>query len=285
MIIAGIFLSPLAAMVEGALRPAGYITVLNGIDEDGKSNVRLRREGLDIDVQIWTPLFAGDVLEVSGAATVTIETVRDKRLTLDASRSPHRIEGALPSGGTLVEMANLIGDLFKTKPPRDVANLIGRSDPSPRLRIGEGVIQRVSAGTILWLSWQGGTPPYAVEIHGQTEKRKHDIGRLAAATSDTTAVTLRIPPSASGHLTLVIRGANDVEARIRLETVAPPQFPAWIEAGAPTPEYTKVAQALFLLQQPDRGFDLMAAAHAAEVKDYPAAAALLRLLAEGRRPK
>lgn len=281
----GILWSSHTAIAEGALRPAGYVTALAGIGEDGRSDVKISRQGQEIDVQIWTPLFADDVLEVTGAATATVETVKDKRLTIDASRSPHRIEGALPSDGTLAEMARLIGDLFKAKPQRDVANLIGRSDPSPRLRIGEGALQRVASGTTLWLAWQGGTPPFTVEIRGQTGKRKLDIGLLAMATSDSPNVTLQIPPNASGHLTLVIRGANGVATQTPLETVSPPQFPPWIEAGAPTPEYAKLAQALYLLQRPDRGFDLMAAARAAEVKDYPAATALLQRLAEGRRPQ
>ena len=41
---------------------------------------------------------------------MTIETARDKRLKVDASRSPFRVEGELPSRGAFSEFASLVGD-------------------------------------------------------------------------------------------------------------------------------------------------------------------------------
>lgn len=270
---------------QSGQRPAGYVTAVDAPEQDGKPGVVIRRAGQEIEVQIWTPLFNGDVLEVSGPAKVVIETVKDKRATIDAAHSPHTIEGALAGDGKMSEISSLIGDLFRSKPTRDAVNLIGRSDPSPRMRLGEGAMQRVIAGKPVWLAWQGGNPPYTIEVRGQTAMRKHDIGVLAQAVAPMREATIDIPPTASGRLTLVIRDSAGLEFHKPVETGAAPPIPTWVSAGAPTGEFATVAEALFLLTQNKGAYDLLAATRAATVKDYPPARELLRQLAEGRRPQ
>ena len=262
--------------------PAGYVTAVDAPERDGRPGAVLRREGQEIDVQIWTPLFDGDVLEIASGA-VTIETARDKRLVVDAARSPHRIEGELPTAGRFSAVASVIGDLFRQKPSRNAATLIGRTG-APEIRIGGGAVQKVVAGQPLWLAWAGGAAPFAIEIVGQSQKRSLDVRVLASHASEADQALITIPKTASGNLTLIVRDAAGREAKRKLLTGPAPAFPPWIAAGAPTPEFEKVARALYLLEDKSGARDMYAGAIAMQAGDYPAAANLLSILAQGGRP-
>jgi hypothetical protein len=170
-----------AAPAAAQQRPAGFVT---GLDlPEGAPAPVLRRQGEALDVQVWRELFDGDALEISGKASVTIETAKDKRLVVDAARSPHRIEGELGGGGKFATFAATLGELFKSKPEKTPANLVGRSnDAAPRLLPGRSdEPQIVVPGQPIWVGWQGGTAPFTVEIRGQTGKRKRDLQALAVA--------------------------------------------------------------------------------------------------------
>lgn len=269
------------AMAQRAMRPAGFITEINAEPGD----VRLLREGQAVEVQIFTPLFARDTLEMRGNGTLTIETIKDKRRILNASSGVLVIEGELPSGGRVQEFTAMIGDLFRTKPNRNATNLIGRSGPEPVLAIGNGKVQKVEIGMPLWLSWQGGTAPFTIELRGQTASRKHQIGVLASVKSEGREARLTLPERAAGTLTLIVRDAAGLEARLKLLTATAPIIPPQISAASPTPEFARVAQALFLLKNESQAFDLMAASRLSEVKSYPPAAALLDMISHGKRPQ
>jgi hypothetical protein len=273
------------ADAQGVKRPAGYVTLVDAPDHEGKPGAVIHRGGQDLDVQIWTSLFAGDVVDVRGAGAVTIETAKDKRLKIDAAHSPHRVEGALPSSGRMSEIASLIGDLFHAKPVSNATNLIGRSDQPPSLRMGASVTQRVVIGAPLWVGWQDGTAPFTIEISGQTGNRNLQLRVLASTVSQTHGALLEVPSTAAGNLRLLIRDALGREASLLMLTGAAPNIPAWVDAGAPTPEFAKVAEALYLLRQNPRTFALLAGARVAGVSDYQPAAALLRQLTDGRLPK
>lgn len=264
------------ALAQGRA-PAGYVTSVDAPERDGRPGAVLRRQGQEMDVQIWTPLFDGDVLEIASGA-VTIETAKDKRLVVDAARSPHRIEGELPTAGRFSAVSSVIGDLFRQKPSRNAATLIGRTG-APEIRMGGDAVQKVVAGQPVWLAWAGGAPPFTVEIVGQSRKRL-----LATMTSESDSALIAIPKTASGNLTLVVRDGAGREARRKMRTGPAPAFPPWIAAGAPTHEFGIVARALYLLEDKSGARDMQAAAIAAQARDYPAAVNLLSLLAQGVRP-
>lgn len=271
-----------AATAQGARTPAGYVTAVESPEREGRPGAILKRDGQILDVQIWTSLFDGDVLEVAEGA-VTIETAKDKRATIDVSRSPHRIEGELPTAGRFSAIASVVGDLFRQKPSRNAAGLIGRTG-APEIRTGGSAVQKVVAGKPLWIGWVGGAAPYTIEIIGQSAKRSRDVRVLASQKSETDAASLLIPDTASGNLTLVVRDAAGREAKRALVTTLPPKFPEWVSAGAPTSEFAQVARALYLLEDASGQMDMLAATLAAEALDYPAAVALRTMLADGRRP-
>ena len=271
-----------AAMAQGARTPAGYVTAVETPEREGRPSAVLKREGQSIDVQIWTSLFDGDVLEVAEGA-VTIETKKDSRAIIDASRSPHKIEGELPTAGRFSALASVVGDLFRQKPARTAVGLIGRTG-APEIRMGGTATQKVVAAKSLWLGWIGGAAPYTIEITGRSGNRSHDIRVLASASTEAESASLLIPEGASGNLTLIVRDAVGREASRALETILSPNFPDWVNAGAPTPEFAQVARALYLLEDKSGQLDMLAASLAAEAKDYPAAIALRTMLAEGRRP-
>lgn len=281
-LILGALLASGAAMAQGARAPAGYVTGVEAPEREGRPGAVLKREGQSVDVQIWTSLFDGDVLEVAEGA-VTIETAKDKRVIIDASRSPHRIEGELPTAGRFSAIASVVGDLFRQKPSRNSAGLIGRTG-APEIRMGGTATQKVVAGKHLWFGWVGGAAPYTIEIMGQSKNRNLDIRVLASTTSEAEYGSLLVPERASGHLTLIVRDAIGREAKRALLTRLAPTFPGWLSAGAPTPEFAQVARALYLLEDKSGQMDMLAASLAAETKDYPAAVALRTMLAEGRRP-
>ncbi len=272
-----------AVMAQSGRTPAGFVTTVDVPDQDGRPAAVLKREGQSIPIQIWTSLFDGDTLEVLDGR-VTIETAKDKRLIIDAARSPHRIEGELPTAGRFSALASVIGDLFRQKPSQNSAALIGRTG-APDIIIGAGAVQNVVPGAPLWIAWSGGAAPFNIEIHGQSQKRSLDIQTLASKTTDDNAATLSIPRRASGKLTLVVRDAAGREARRPLLTIPAPEFPAWIDAGAPTPEFAQVARALHLLDDNTRAMDMLAATIAEQAGNYPAALNLRSMLAEGRRPE
>ena len=188
------------AMAQRAMRPAGYITEINAAPAD----MRLLREGQPIDVQIFTPLFARDTLELRGNGTLTIETIKHKRRILNASSGVLVVEGELPSGGRVEEITAMIGDLFRAKPNRNTTNLIGRAGPEPVLAIGNGKVQKVVIGMSLWLSWQGGTAPFTWLVDGQP---------LLLATRDRESL-LSLP--GSGFVTLSVIDATGQSARARV---------------------------------------------------------------------
>ncbi|MBX9760866.1 MAG: hypothetical protein K2Y29_18965 [Beijerinckiaceae bacterium] len=262
--------------------PAGYVTSVDAPERDGRPGAILRREGQEVDVQIWTPLFDGDVLEIASGA-VTIETAKDKRLVVDPARSPHRIEGELPTAGRFSAVSSVIGDLFRQKPSRNAATLIGRTG-APEIRMGGDAVQKVVTGQQVWLAWAGGAAPFTIEIIGQSRKRSLDIRTLATTTSESETALMTIPQTAAGKLTLVVRDAVGREASRKLVTDVAPAFPQWIAAGAPTREFEIVARALYLLEDKSGAHDMMAASIAAQAGDYPAAVNLLALLAQGGRP-
>jgi hypothetical protein len=271
------------ALSQGNRAPAGFVTIVEAPDREGRPGAILKREGQSIEVQIWTSLFHGDVLEVS-EGSVTIETAKDKRAVIDAARSPHRIEGELPTAGRFSALASVVGDLFRQKPARSTAGLIGRTG-APEIRIGGAAVQKVIAGQPLWVAWVSGSAPYKIEILGQSAKRSLDIQALASATSELEAASIVIPKNAAGDLTLILRDSVGREAKRALVTIPAPAFPAWIAAGAPTPEFAQVARALYLLEDKTRSNDMLAASFAAQAYDYPAAINLRTMLAEGRRPE
>jgi hypothetical protein len=275
-------LSCSAVMAQGARTPAGYVTAVEAPEREGRPGAILKRDGQTLDVQIWTSLFDGDVLEVAEGA-VTIETAKDKRATIDASRSPHRIEGELPTAGRFSAIASVVGDLFRQKPSRNAAGLIGRTG-APEIRTGGGAVQKVVAGKPLWIGWVGGAAPYTIEISGQSGQRNRDQRVLASQKSETDSASLLIPATAAGDLMLIVRDAAGREAKRALVTTRPPTFPDWVSAGAPTSEFAQVARALYLLEDASGQMDMLAATLAAEALDYPAAVALRTMLAEGRRP-
>lgn len=286
--LAGLLAAHLAAMVPAQARdadmrpPAGYIVGVELPDTDPEAAAHLLREGQEIPVQIGGALFDGDAVVVRApGAAVTIETVNDRQLRVDAARSPHPVTGALPTGGRFSAIAAMIGELFETKPSARTVNLIGRNDGPLRLQIGRGAPQRVVPGTRLWLGWQGGVAPFTVEIRAGGP----DSAVLATAPVSGRTATLALPPSAAGSLVLAIRDGEGAEAKVDLlaDPAAPP-VPAWIAEGAPTPAFAQVAGALWLLERKPAEWDLQAAALAAEAGRYGAAEELLRRLAEGRKP-
>ena len=277
-----LMVAPAAADLQ---RPAGYVT---GLDlPDGSPAPVLRRQGQALDVQVWRELFDGDALEVAGKATVTIETARDKRLVVDAARSPHRIAGELGGGGQFAAFAATLGELFKAKPDKTAANLVGRSnDAAPSLRMGRSKDRQIVViGQPLWLSWQGGAAPFTVELAGQSGKRKRDIRVLARATTPANEAKLIVPPGAAGHLTLTVRDAEGRETRAALQAQAnAPWTPDWIDKGAPTPDMARLARAAFLLSRGPHVWEFHAAGQAAELDSEPARH-LLDLVGRGERPK
>ncbi|MFG1479797.1 hypothetical protein V5F53_14225 [Xanthobacter sp. V4C-4] len=280
LLVAG---SPAAMARDADTRtPAGYIIGMELPAADPEAAAHVLREGQEIPVQIGGALFDGDQVVVGEAgAVVTIETVNDRQLRVDAARSPHPVVGALPSGGRFSALAAMIGELFESRPAARTVNLIGRGDEALRLKMGRGVPQRVVPGTRLWLGWQGGVAPFTVEVRapgagGAVLSATPAAGRSAAPT---------LPPAASGRLVLAVRDGEGEEALVDLlaDAAAPP-VPAWVTEGAPTPAFGQVAGALWLLDQTPAEWDLQAAALAAEAGRYGAAEELLRRLADGRKP-
>ena len=274
-----------AAPATAQQRPAGYVVSLD-LPEGAPPPV-LRRQGEALDVQVWRELFDGDALEVAGKATVTIETARDKRLVVDAARSPHKIAGELGGGGKFASFAATLGELFKSKPEKTMANLVGRSnDAAPRLRMGQTQDRQIVViGQPIWLTWQGGAAPFTVEIMGQSRMRKHDIRALASVTTPANEAKLVVLAEAAGNLTLVARDADGREARAPLQAQAgAPWTPDWIAKGAPTSEMERLARAAYLLSRAPHVWDFYAAGQAAELGSDPARN-LLDIVGRGDWPK
>ncbi|MFK8252769.1 hypothetical protein [Ancylobacter terrae] len=277
LVIGGIVLP--AQAQDGMRPPAGYILALDSAAADPDAASHILREGQEVPVQIGGALFAGDQVVVADPTTaVTIETAGDGQLRIDAARSPHPVKGELPTGGRLSALAALIGELFQSKPEARTVNLIGRTDPELRLTLGRGVPQRVVAGAPLWVGWSGGVAPFAVTIGAA------GAPPLARVEARTPAARLDLPAGTGGPLVLTVRDAQGAEARIDLVAGPPPELPDWIATGTPTPDFAKVAGALWLIERQPAEWDLYAAALAAQAGDYPAAQELLRRLAAGERP-
>jgi hypothetical protein len=263
-------------------RPAGYVV---GVETpEGAPAPVLRRQGQELDMQIWTALFDGDVIEASGKASVTIETQKDKRLVVDASRAPHRVSGELGGGGKFAGLAGRLGELFKAKPDATPTNLVGRSDGALRLRLGDEPGQKVVAGKPIWLAWRGGTPPFVIALHGQTRQRKLDVQTLARADTENAEARLVIPAHASGGLRLVVRDAAGQEVRAALNVESAPTPPDWIASGAPPTDMAVLAMALHLLMDKPAQHDFYAAGLASALEGAPARE-LLNRLKRGERPK
>ncbi|MFG1345202.1 hypothetical protein V5F59_09935 [Xanthobacter autotrophicus DSM 431] len=293
-LLTGLRLAPLALLLlAGGLpamardadtrTPAGYIVGMELPATNPDVAAHVQREGQEMPVQIGGALFDGDKVVVRDAgAVVTIETVNDRHLRVDAARSPHLVTGALPSGGRFSALAAMIGELFESKPAARTVNLIGRNDETLRLQMGRSVPQRVVPGTRLWLGWQGGEAPFTVEI--RTPGKGGVL--LSAVPATGRSATLALPPEASGPLVLAVRdgAGEEVQVELLVNAEAPP-VPAWVSEGAPTPAFGQVAGALWLLERNPAEWDLQAAALAAEAGHYAAAEELLRRLAEGRKPR
>ena len=279
-----VLVSPQLAQASDVTRPAGYVTSLDLRDETDKAKSSLTRNGQDIDLQVWTPLFDGDVISIVGASSLVIETARDKRLTLDAKNSPHTVAGSLTMSRQFVDIVGVIGDLFKSRSEKGSANLVGRSNRPPRPVIGTDGTQTVINGDMIWVAWTDGTPPFEVDVMGQTEQRKWNVDSLKKVTTDEYATAILVPKRAQGNLSLRIRDSNGLVGSIRmLTTTKGPERPDWLKQGAPTPEFATLADALWLLDQKPATWDLMAAGHLNALKPYRGAEEMLTRLAEGRR--
>jgi hypothetical protein len=269
--------------------PAGYVVAFSPADAAASENpaVFVLRGGQEMPVRIGASLFESDQVVVrEPSASVTIETATDHRLRVDATRSPHLVTGSLPEGGRFAELASIVAELFRPRPARASVNLMGRSESGLRLQLGAGVVQHVQARSDLWIGWQGGVAPYVVELVGQSGKRKRDLVVLNSVETPEHSTRIALPPSASGHLTLLVRDAQKTEARILLMTdTRVPMPPEELRTGAPTEAFARMLQALWLLRQPTRAWDLHAAAVASQAGDYEPATALLQMLADGGRPE
>lgn len=267
---------------DAAMRmPAGYVVGVDISAADPDTAAYVLREGQEVPVQIGGALFDGDQVVVREAnAAVTIETVNDRHMRVDAQHSPHPIKGELPAGGRFSAFAAMIGELFRGRPEARTVNLIGRNDDALRLQIGRAVPQHVVPGTRLWVGWQGGVKPYTVEI------RDRAGGKVLAATSASgRSAVVGLPREVSGPLVLAVSDAAGAQVHVDLlADPTPPAVPAWISDGAPTPAFGQVASALWLLDRKPAEWDLHAAAIAAEAGSYGAAEELLLRLAEGKRP-
>jgi len=263
-------------------RPAGYVVAVE--TPEGAPAPLVRREGQTLDAQVWTPLFAGDAVEAQGAAALTIETAKDKRLRVDAARSPHRVEGELGGGGRFAALASRLGDLFRAKPDASPTNLVGRADAPPRLQIGGAGAQVIPPGATIWVAWRGGEAPFTVELRGQSAKRSHDVRALASATTDAQEVRLVAPASIAGRLAVVVRDAQGREARLDATAGAAPAAPDWLRQGAPTAQTLALARAVELLERRPARYDLFAAGLAAGIDAAPARALLDRLARGERAP-
>lgn len=273
--------APPARAGDAAMRaPAGYVVAVETTASDPDQAAHILREDQEVSLQIGGALFDGDAVVVREAGSaVIIETVGDRRLRVDAARSPHPIKGELPQGGRFSALAAMVGELFTARPEARTVNLIGRDDPALRLRLGRDAAQKVVPGTRLWIGWQGGVAPYTVEI-----RRRGEGAVLAAASATGRSAALLLPATASGPLALSVSDASGDEAEIALVASPAPPIPSWIGEGAPTAEFGQVASALWLVAQTPPEWDLQAAALAAAAPGYPAAEALLRRLADGQRP-
>ena len=258
-------------------RPAGYVVAVE--TPEGAPAPTLRREGQPIEAQVWTPLFEGDALEVEGAAAVVIETAKDKRLRVDAARSPHRVVGELGGGGRFAALASRLGELFRAKPEAAATNLVGRADLPPRFALGAARGQRVAAGAPLWAAWRGGTAPFALEL---VAPKRAAHPPLAAASTEAQAASLLVPLNATGRLILILRDAEGRLAQTEVTVAPAPAAPAWIAEGAPTPETAALARAVELLSRQPARHDFYAAGLLAGL-DQPPAHALLARLAKGER--
>jgi hypothetical protein len=287
-LVAVVGVGPGIAYERQTRTPAGYVVAFWPADAAGAERPAMvvLREGQEMPVQIGASLFESDQVVVRDpSASVTIETAKDHRLRVDATRSPHRITGALPAGGRFGELASIVAELFQPKPPRATVNLMGRSETRLRLRLGADVVQHVPARSNLWIGWQGGVAPYTVEVIGQSGKRKLDLVVLNSVETPERATRVALPPSASGHLTLLVRDAQQTEVRLLLITDEQvPHPPVELRSEAPTEDFGRMLQALWFLRRPTRAWDLHAAAVAAEAGDYQPATVLLHMLANGERP-
>ena len=260
-------------------RPAGYVVALE--TPEGAPAPVLRRQGQALDMQVWTPLFDGDAVEVSAGAVV-IETAKDKRLRIEASTSPHRVTGEL--GGRFAAFAASLGELFRAKPEARATALVGRSGEPPRFALGAARGQRVAAGAPIWAGWRGGTPPFALSLVGQSDKRNRDARAPASLPTPEQGARLAVPVDASGRLTLVLRDAEGREARAALTVGPAPALPHWIAQGAPSRETATLARAADLLSRKPARHDFHAAGLLAAQDDAPARAFLARLLRGARAP-
>ncbi|QLP96888.1 MAG: hypothetical protein HZY79_05060 [Rhodoblastus sp.] len=225
-------------------RPAGYVVAVEA--PPGAPAPVLRREGQPIEAQVWTPLFDGDALEVEGAAALVIETAKDKRLRVDAARSPHRVVGEMGGGGRFAALAARLGDLFRAKPEATATNLVGRADAPPRFTLGAARGQRVAAGAPLWAAWRDGAAPFTLELLAPARSAR---APLAAIRTDAQSAALVVPAGAAGRLTLLLRDAEGRVAKAELTVAPAPSPPDWIAAGAPTPETAALARAVGLVAQ------------------------------------
>lgn len=262
-------------------RPAGYVVAVEA--PEGAPAAVVRREGQPVAAQVWTPLFDGDAVEVAGPTVVVIETAKDKRLAVDAARSPHRVEGEMGGGGRFAALAARLGELFRAKPDATPANLVGRADPPPRFAFAQER-QTVAPGAAIWIAWRDGAAPYTLELIGQSGRRSLDPRPLARAKVEARQARLLVPAQAKGRLTLVLRDAEGREARLAATTGPAPRAPDWVRRGAPTPRTATLAQAIELLDRTPARFDLYAAGLLADLDDAPARAMLARLARGARAP-
>ncbi|MGR9088471.1 MAG: hypothetical protein ACU841_15580 [Gammaproteobacteria bacterium] len=137
---------------------------------------RLQRNDRNLEIRHYLVLNNGDRIWVEKGHALQLESGDGKVVAVTPANSPYRVQDTGKAPGILTNLVSWAGDWFKTKvedgTAQPVVSLVTRSEIAPITLplMPEKPVQLVSGSRPLHLVWEGGDPPFRVQLMDQEKK-------------------------------------------------------------------------------------------------------------------
>ena len=281
-ILLSILLGLLGGAAQAAGTPAGYVVAIALAGEDASARTAVVRQGKELPPKLMMPLYDGDVVFLRDAASrIGVELGNGKTMEVGGDVARYDVKGKIDTGDDAWSILTAIGNVLSGDQDEIPQNMVARGDPASIdvAMAVHGANYIVRGNRLLWLSWSGGTGPYALTVSAD-------------------GVDLKLPPAAGpqaevplsavkGDLVIVtIRDAAAGAAIVRLRLRdAAPALPDKVKNAAPGQSAGTLVAAAWLVAR-DKGAWTIEAAQALHARGGAdqAATALLAQLARGWKP-
>jgi len=225
LLLSGFHETATAAVQESAAQRIGYVEKIVGELKE----IRIERDGQPLTPALLLPLQAGDRVTALTPGSELYAQVGNRRVVVTVRNSPYHIPAVdAPPGfitrlrSTLVSMgAKLTTQYVRSSSPVSTSSR-GREGPLSLPLIEDGTSRISSNRTMLALAWDGGTPPFQVQILGPGGQP------LAAADRDEWRVRLVLPAGgvSPGAIHITVQDRTGDTVRRSIEVVSPESVPA-----------------------------------------------------------